>query len=136
MMPSGLALELKELSRHNGTSLPEEFEKNRPEEALELARVRNIATFRAPSAALGTLLEDDRWLVAYPIASRARVLANVERGVELAEAYEDSCGRALPACAEYLERELRAGAKMEEPEGAFDDGDALRVMTVHASKGL
>jgi ATP-dependent exoDNAse (exonuclease V) beta subunit len=64
------------------------------------------------------------------------VLANVERGVELVETYEDCCGRSLPACAEYLERELRAGAKMEEPEGASDDGDTVRVMTVHASKGL
>jgi ATP-dependent exoDNAse (exonuclease V) beta subunit len=136
MMPAGRALELKEISIRNGTSLPEEFVKNCPEQALKLARVRNIARFRSPSAALGTLLEDDRWLGAYQGASRARVLANVERGVELAETYEDSCGRALPACAEYLERELRAGTKMEEPEGAFDCGDALRVMTVHASKGL
>ena len=136
LMPSGLALELKALAGRSGTSLREEFGKNCPDAALKLARARNIARFRSPSAALGTLLEDDRWLGAYPRASRTRVLANVERGVELAEAYEDSCGRALPACAEYLERELRAGAKMEEPESAFDGGDAVRVMTVHASKGL
>ncbi|MDR1578932.1 MAG: UvrD-helicase domain-containing protein [Synergistaceae bacterium] len=136
MMPSGRALKLKAFAMRNGTSLREEFEKNCPEQALKLSRVRNIARFRSPSAALGTLLEDDRWLGAYPGASRARVLANVERGVELAELYEDSCGRALPACAEYLERELRAGAKMEEPEGTSGGGDALSVMTVHASKGL
>ncbi|MDR0764929.1 MAG: UvrD-helicase domain-containing protein [Synergistaceae bacterium] len=136
MLPSGYALELKALARRGGASLREEFEKNCPEGALKLARARNIARFRSPSAALGTLLEDDRWLGAYPDASRAGVLANVEKGVELAEAYEDSCGRALPACAEYLERELRAGTKMDEPEGASDGGGALRVMTVHASKGL
>jgi ATP-dependent exoDNAse (exonuclease V) beta subunit len=136
LMPSGYALELKALAGRSGVSLREEFEKNCPEQALALARARNIARFRSPSAALGTLLEDDRWLRAYPAAFRGRVLANIEKGVELAEAYEDSCGRALPACAEYLARELRAGTKMEEPEGAFDGGDALRVMTVHASKGL
>jgi ATP-dependent exoDNAse (exonuclease V) beta subunit len=136
LMPAGKALELKALARRNGTSLPEEFEKNCPQEALKLARARNLARFRSPSTALGTLLEDDRWLGAYPGVSRARVLANITRGVELAEAYEDCLGRALPACAEYLERELRAGTKMEEPETAFEVGDRVRVMTVHASKGL
>ncbi|MDR2780699.1 MAG: PD-(D/E)XK nuclease family protein, partial [Synergistaceae bacterium] len=107
-----------------------------PQTASRLDALRKTARLYAPSRAVSTLLEDESWLDAYRGQSRNRALANIRRGIELLQSYEVSLGRNLPACADYLKREMRAGSAMEEPEAMTDGADALRVMTIHAAKGL
>jgi ATP-dependent exoDNAse (exonuclease V) beta subunit len=132
----GLSAKLAEHAARHKLSLRGAFESVCPETAARLASLRKTARLYSPSRAVSSLLEDDSWLDAYAGQSRNRALSNIRRGIELLQSYEVSNGRNLSACADYLRREMRAGSPIEEPEFLPGDADALRVMTVHAAKGL
>jgi ATP-dependent exoDNAse (exonuclease V) beta subunit len=132
----GAGMEAASRARANGTPMTDEFERAHPAESARLAHLRRAARFISPSKAVGALLEDDSWLASYPERNRDRVLANVRRGVEMLAEYESSCGRNLASCADYLRREMRSGEAIDEPGAPSNGGDAVRVMTVHSSKGL
>ncbi|MDL2263210.1 UvrD-helicase domain-containing protein [Synergistaceae bacterium OttesenSCG-928-I11] len=100
------------------------------------ANLRRIARLRAPSEAVLALLEDPFWLDAYPEDSRPRVVANLRRGVDVLREYEGSLGKNLAAESAYLASAMRGGVATEEPDFAGEGENAVRVMTVHASKGL
>jgi ATP-dependent exoDNAse (exonuclease V) beta subunit len=135
-MPQGAGLKLVLTAREASGALKTEFGAEYPEQAERLEHLRRTARLISPSRAVSALLEDESWIAAYPKHNRNRVRANIRRGVEILSEYEASCGRNLASCADYLRRELRSGEPIEEP-GQFAGGeDALRVMTVHSSKGL
>jgi ATP-dependent exoDNAse (exonuclease V) beta subunit len=107
-----------------------------PEQADRLLKMRRTAKLAGPSVALLSLMEDRSWLGAFTPSMRPRVMANVRRCVDVAREYEASMGSSLPACAEYLGESMRSASPTEEPDALSEGSDAVRVMTVHASKGL
>jgi ATP-dependent exoDNAse (exonuclease V) beta subunit len=135
----GTALALISRAREAGGSLRSLFglfESSCPGEAERLISLRRTARLVGPAGALLSLLEAPSWLPAYSENARQRVLANLRKGVEIAMEYESSMGRSLPACADYLGHSMRGSAGTEEPDMSSEELDAVRVMTVHASKGL
>ena len=78
-----------------------------------------------------------RYAAAVPVAMRATVLANLQAFIEIA--LNVDAGR-YPSLSRFLRTldELKQAADNEAPsEGAVDQaGDALRIYTVHESKGL
>lgn len=111
------------------------FAERHPLGAERFEALRRRALCEGPAAALASLAEDLRWLRSYPAATRSRVAANLQRTVELAREYESTFGPSLAGCAAYLERALRRERDVEEPGG--DEGaDQVRILTVHAAKGL
>ncbi|MDR1510276.1 MAG: UvrD-helicase domain-containing protein [Synergistaceae bacterium] len=132
----GVSAELARLAAQSGSSLRGVFEASYPETAFRLDILRRTARLYSPSRAVSALLEDESWLDADGGQSRGRALANMRRGIEMLQSYEASLGRNLSACADYLRREMRAGSAMEEPDILPDGADALKVMTIHAAKGL
>lgn len=112
------------------------FAEKCPVEAARLERLRRVARFDSPSAALFPLLEDLAWLDRYEPHLRLQVLANVHRNIDIVREYERSVDKSLSACADYLGREMREASEAEEPGFRENGRDAVRVMTIHASKGL
>ncbi|MDR2175982.1 MAG: UvrD-helicase domain-containing protein [Synergistaceae bacterium] len=107
-----------------------------PDAADRLARLRRAGRLKGPSAVLSRLLEDRRWLSAFDGAQRLRVLGNVSRATAAARQYEGGVAVSLAGCAQWLDTALRSGKPAEEPEWLDENADAVRVTTVHASKGL
>ncbi|MDR0647735.1 MAG: UvrD-helicase domain-containing protein [Synergistaceae bacterium] len=130
-LPPGASLELMAQSPGSLWQLLSELF---PDAAARFMKLRRRARMAGPSAAMLSLIEDDSWLAAYKPAQRGRVLAHVLRGVEVARDYEAYFGRNLSACADYLGRAMRGGFQADEPKSP-EEGDFVRVMTVHASKG-
>ncbi|MDR1885894.1 MAG: UvrD-helicase domain-containing protein [Synergistaceae bacterium] len=135
-MSPGAGLAIAAEARGAGVDMAGLFGETYPSQASRLSRLRREAVLAGPARALLTLLEDRSWLDSYGVSLRPRVLANLRRCVEIAREYEASMGRSLPACADYLGRSMRGAAPTEEPDPIPDGRDAVRVMTVHASKGL
>ena len=95
----------------------------------------------APIAALDELVERTMTAFGYDLELLARPrgrgrMANVRKLVRLARSYEEHEGRDLrgflAAAEELTERDEREGLAATQPE----DYDGVRVMTVHAAKGL
>jgi ATP-dependent exoDNAse (exonuclease V) beta subunit len=135
-LPPGSAIRLAETARSGGLTLREAFSREFGEHAAREAKLRRTARLLGPSEALCSLMEDDSWLLSYSAESRARARANVRMAIDMVSDYEASFGRLLPACAHYLGREMREGDEVAEPDASPEDLDAVRVMTIHASKGL
>ncbi|MDR1471028.1 MAG: UvrD-helicase domain-containing protein [Synergistaceae bacterium] len=135
-LPPGTALCLAESARAAGSTLRDVFSREFGEHAARESKLRRTARLLGPSEALCALTEDGSWLDAYGAESRARVRANVRTAIDMAREYESSFGKLLPPCASYLEREMRGGEGAFEPDASREDIDAVRAMTVHASKGL
>lgn len=107
-----------------------------PALAEHIDRLRRTARFSGVSAAIRELMKAPLFLESYDGSRRRRVCANMARLAGIAEEYEASEGRSLKGCAEYLLSELSSQAAKEEPDIADDTTDAVRILTVHESKGL
>ena len=107
-----------------------------PAAAERLSYIQRLGGLKGPSAVLSYLLEDRRWLASFDAAQRLRVVSNVVRAITVARQYENGVSPSLAGCAQWLDTALRADRAIEEPEWVGPDMDAVRVMTVHASKGL
>ncbi|MDR1048866.1 MAG: UvrD-helicase domain-containing protein [Synergistaceae bacterium] len=114
-------------------SLGRLLEERLPAAAERAENLRRIGALKGPSAVLSHLLEDRRWLSAF--GAPLRVAANVGRALALARQYEKGVSASLAGCAQWLDAALRSGGALEEPDW-MDAADAVRVMTVHAAKGL
>ena len=134
-MPPGCGVVLVVEQERTDCGLPERFAREFPSAAGRLERLRRKAQLCGASAAMLELLEEDGWIAAYRPEARERVIANLRFAVGIVRDFEASMGKSLAACADYLGREMRAFAPAEEPASAYE-ADAVRVMTVHASKGL
>jgi ATP-dependent exoDNAse (exonuclease V) beta subunit len=102
-----------------------------------LARLRAAA----PRLALDELVEETMTVFGYDLALLARRrghgrMANVRKLIRLAREFEEHEGRDLraflAAAEELTERDEREGLAATQPE----EHDGVRVMTVHAAKGL
>lgn len=132
----GAVATLHAQARDSGKSLRDVFGAAHPDADRRLRLARCAARLSGPSEILLRLLEDAGWLAAYPAEVGERMLANVRHAVGLVREYEATFGRSLSACADYLGREMRARRGVEEPDLPYRDLDVVRVMTVHAAKGL
>ncbi|MDR1516304.1 MAG: UvrD-helicase domain-containing protein [Synergistaceae bacterium] len=118
----------------NAYSLWNSISRDFPDDARRFMKLRRRARLAGPSSALLSLITDTSWLAAYEPAQHPHILAYLLRGVEITRDYEVSFGRNLSACADYLDRAMRGGFQADEPQTP-EDGDCVRVKTVHASKG-
>jgi ATP-dependent exoDNAse (exonuclease V) beta subunit len=107
-----------------------------PLAAERLSHMRRLGSLKGPSAVLSCLLEDRKWLASFGAAQRLRIIGNVTRAITVARQYENGVSPSLTGCAQWLDAALRTGRAIEESEWMESDADAVRVMTVHASKGL
>lgn len=135
-LPPGAGISLLSAAAQTETDLRALLAERYPEHLDGLDGLRRRARVAGPSAALLSLLEKPAWLAAYRAEARAKVLANVRKGVDVVREYEATFGRSLSACADYLGRAMRENAPIEESNPAAEAADAMHVMTVHASKGL
>ena len=77
-----------------------------------------------------------RYAAAVPLHQRAQVLANLDAFIELALNVDSGRFPSLPRFLDELRR-MAQGAEQEAPdEGTAAREDALRLMTIHAAKGL
>ncbi|MDR3354329.1 MAG: UvrD-helicase domain-containing protein, partial [Synergistaceae bacterium] len=136
MTPPGSSSRLVSALKDSGKNPYDLFLETYPAQADRLAKMRRTAKLTGPSAAFLLLTEDWSWLEGFSPSARPRIMANVRRCVEVTREYESSMGRSLPACAEYLGRSMRSASPTEEPDALPEDCCAVRVMTIHASKGL
>ncbi|MFP4482841.1 MAG: PD-(D/E)XK nuclease family protein, partial [Thermovirgaceae bacterium] len=88
------------------------------------------------SSLVAGFLEDEQTLLAFPSWKRRRVAANLRRAVDIAREYEVFMDSSLPGCAEYLEKVTARGIQAEEADVLGEQEDMIRVMTIHAAKGL
>ncbi|MDO9508034.1 MAG: UvrD-helicase domain-containing protein [Thermovirgaceae bacterium] len=107
-----------------------------PEIAAWFETCRRAGLAAGPSRAIAALIENDQVLLSFPSWRRSRVAANLRRGVDLAREYEAAMGRNLSGCAAYLRDVTRRGVDSKEADILGKDDNMVRVMTVHASKGL
>ncbi|MEG2184354.1 MAG: UvrD-helicase domain-containing protein [Cloacibacillus sp.] len=107
-----------------------------PREWERLLSLRRLALLNGVSALILELLKRPFFLERYAGLRRRRVNANIIFLAQLAAEYESSQGRSLSGCAAYLHGAVAASGAKEEPDTADDETDAVRVMTIHASKGL
>ncbi|ACZ19907.1 Exodeoxyribonuclease V [Thermanaerovibrio acidaminovorans DSM 6589] len=91
-----------------------------------------ISDAAGASWALDHLFKPLHWLSNVRGQDRTRVLLNLRHARELLMEYEAHMGPGAQGAGEYLTQAL--GNRVEEPEIPPDD--AVRVMTVHAAKGL
>jgi len=81
-------------------------------------------------------MEDRAYLAAFELSQRFRVTSNVNRAILSARQYERDVSHSLAGCAKWLDSAMRADTPAEEPDWMEENADAIRVMTIHASKGL
>ena len=105
-----------------------------PIELME--RSRAVLRVKGVSAALELLLEDTAYLHRLPLWRRQAAFANLRQLLDLAREYERSFGPDALGCASYLERSARNALPFEDAASLGEDADVVRVMTVHAAKGL
>ena len=107
-----------------------------PNETDRIEKLSRIAKLRGVSAALMEIQRDREYLKAYAPSQRRRVATNVAGLIEATREYENSVGGSLAGCAEYLQNAVSSAQQKEEPEIADSSQDCVKVMTIHASKGL
>lgn len=130
------ALRLADAPERDGTSLHGRFREAFPEAAERFGALRAKAMLAGPAAALEDLLGDPSALLSAPQADRPRMAANLAHATALAREFSAARGPSLAACAETLGNALRRALPTEEPDFFAEDEDVVRVMTVHAAKGL
>lgn len=95
----------------------------------------------APRQSLATLIErvveaTDYDLHVLGLPSGPRRLANIRKLSRLAAAYEARHGRDLRGFVDHAQAELDAGDRESDAPVTDADGSAVRLMSIHASKGL
>lgn len=101
-----------------------------------LERLRKLASLKGASYAILELLKQPGFLSFYEPKQRRSVIANLTRLSSIAGEYESSEGTSLLAFADYLKIITLAEGQKEEPDVADESEDAVRVLTIHAAKGL
>lgn len=112
------------------------FQRNHPEEWKAFERLRKVAKVKGASWALASLLEDGRILLAYPSWKRRRIAANLRKAIDVIREYETFVDPSLEGTAAYMERATYLESDLQEADILGENDDMIRVMTVHAAKGL
>jgi len=140
---SGMTLEeVKEILE---TTLPErcpaekmlfQAGKYQPGFEARLTSLSRKAVFEGPSKVIEEIISDGQILAKYPPWLRKRAAANIRKAIDIVREYETCRGRDLEGCVEYLTKSAGRGIRLEEAPVTGEDEDVIRVMTVHAAKGL
>ncbi|WP_286976664.1 UvrD-helicase domain-containing protein [Acetomicrobium sp. UBA5826] len=104
--------------------------------AEKIEYLRRRAILRGPSDVLNYLLEEPLWLFTLPSNRRVRAFSNIRHLIHFLRGYEDAFGKDLAGAADYLKKTARLNAPYEEATPLGEDEDVVRIMTVHAAKGL
>ncbi len=108
-----------------------------PKVYAHIEAARRKAFFGGPRKALVMLLENPEPFGTLSPYLRKRSLVNLRLGVELTGEYEAAYGPDILGCAAWMERAISGKpTRVEEPQPLGPEEDAVRVMTIHASKGL
>ncbi len=107
-----------------------------PDLAARLSMWREIGLVRGASSVVQELAADGAILDRFAEWKRSGVAANLRRTVDLLREYESTVGSGLSGAASWLSYAMRRSAKEEEAVSVGADEDVVKVMTVHASKGL
>jgi len=105
--------------------------------ARRLPGERRAASRRPVDALLRRIVEEtgyDAHLLGLPFPERR--LANVHKLVRLAGTYERGEGRGLRGFVDHAERRRARATREPDAPVADADSDAVRLMTIHAAKGL
>jgi ATP-dependent exoDNAse (exonuclease V) beta subunit len=118
-------------------SLAALLEREHPQAAVWMDLERRRAFFEGPRKALINLLNFPGGLRKLSPYLRKRGAVNLRLGAELAGEYEKAFGPDLLGCAAWLEQSTAGKpTRQEEAQPWGDEEDAVRIMTIHASKGL
>jgi ATP-dependent helicase/nuclease subunit A len=102
-----------------------------------LRRLHNDRTWLAPSEVLGRLVDDRRMLEVAADGSRARdVWRRLRFVVDQARAWSEAEHGGLRAYLAWAQRQGDEAARVAEAVLPETDTDTLRIMTIHAAKGL
>jgi ATP-dependent exoDNAse (exonuclease V) beta subunit len=112
------------------------LERREPEVASRLISLKRLAALEGPSRTLAALIDEARAFYALPVHLRIGAMLALQRAVDIAREYEAALGPSLEGCAAYLHEATREGLKAEEVNVDLEAEDAIKVLTVHAAKGL
>jgi len=137
-LPPHKAIDLINEGADNGEKgrLRKLLEIREPEIASHLLSSRRLAALEGPSRALAALIDEARAFYALPVHLRTGAMLALQRAVDIAHEYEAALGPSLEGCAAYLHEATREGLKAEEVNVDLEAEDAIKVLTVHAAKGL
>ncbi|MDO4953102.1 MAG: 3'-5' exonuclease, partial [Synergistaceae bacterium] len=122
--------------KKNPAILGELVKEKYPRVISGLDRLRRIAKLRGASAVLMELQKNREYLKAFEPRQRRRASANLAGLIDATREFDASIGGSLAACAEYLQKAADKKQQKEEPDVIDSSQNCVRVMTVHASKGL
>ena len=119
-----------------GASLAEIVAREKPSVLENICAMRRTAGLRGVSAVILELLKDQSSLAYYEPEQRRRVNANIACLASLASTYESSQGSSLAGCADYMSFAVSESRRQEEPDVTDEEQDCVKVLTIHAAKGL
>ncbi len=131
-----IASALARKKRNEPLPLAEAVWEKRPDIMERLDGLRRRALLCGVSEALLSFLKEPRFLENFDGRRRLRVNANIAFLANIASEYERSEDKSLHGCADYLRIASSQENAQEEPDIFGDEVEAVRVMTVHAAKGL
>jgi ATP-dependent helicase/nuclease subunit A len=102
-----------------------------------LRRMHDLRSWRAPSELADAVVRDRRLLELGPAEGRPRDLWRRVRFVlDQARAWTDATNGSLRQYLEWVRQQTAEGSRVAEAVLPETDDDAVRIMTVHAAKGL
>jgi len=102
-----------------------------------LRRMHDLRSWRSPSELADTVVRDRRLLELGPAEGRPRDLWRRVRFVlDQARAWTDATNGSLREYLEWVRQQTAEGSRVAEAVLPETDDDAVRIMTVHAAKGL
>ncbi|MEG1836934.1 MAG: UvrD-helicase domain-containing protein [Synergistaceae bacterium] len=112
------------------------FERNYYDLWLEINLMRRNAEINGVYSILLDFVKNQRFLCYVAQRQRGQVSANILELAEIVREYQDAMGKSLSLCSSYLKYAVDTSVQREEPEIFNPEHDAVRVLTIHASKGL
>lgn len=107
-----------------------------PEYWAAISEMRRKALLLGVSEVIAELVNRPGIIESYEPGQRRHVRANFLRMAEIADEYERAEGRSLYGFAQYLRLMDVSDRGQEEPDAIDDSEDAVKVLTIHGSKGL
>lgn len=130
------ATTLADEASRDGKPLARVVADRRPDVAADLERKRRRALVLGPARLLEELTFRAEPLMALAPYLRRRALANLGRAIDRAREFETARGRSLRGCADYMARGAEEQGSLEEAPVLGEKEDVIRVLSVHAAKGL
>lgn len=123
------------LQEYSGKDLWEGLASLFPEVHQKMEKWRKQAFLEGVSAILGNIIREPGIFLRFPTWKRNRAAANIRKAIDITREYEMYMGHDLQGCAGYIEDAVGRGVRMEDALLPGED-DHVRILTVHASKGL